>query len=76
MGLPGWREDRRSFGKGQPSSGSRQPLTVPCGEEKVRGIVLFKSQFGTGWVVSGNAEKLLLNEEPPDWKEEASVMLA
>ncbi len=39
-------------------------------------MVLFKSQFGTGWVVYGNAEKLLLNEEPADCEEEASVMLA
>jgi hypothetical protein len=31
--------------------------------EKIRsgGMALFKSQFGTGWVMSGNAEKLLLN---------------
>jgi len=40
------------------------------------GMAQIKSQFGTGWVVCGNAEKLLLNEEPADWEEEASVMLA
>ncbi len=40
-------------------------------------MALFKSQFGTGWIVSGNAEKLLLlGGELAEWEKETSVLLA
>jgi hypothetical protein len=48
----------------------------PVEKRRSGGMALFKSQLGTGWVMSDNAEKLLLNEEPADWEEEASMMLA
>ncbi len=48
---------------------------LPVEKRRSGGMALFKSQFGTRWVMSGNAEKLLLNEELADWEEEASMML-
>jgi hypothetical protein len=38
-------------------------------------MALFKSQFQTGWIASGNSEKLLLPEEKSESQEEETLIM-
>ncbi len=65
MGLPGSPGVRI-----EGASGRVSPRLLPVEKRRSGGMVLFKSQLGTRWVMSGNAERLLRNEELADWEED------
>ncbi len=77
-GLPGVPENGLEGASGRVSLlvGQDNLRLFPVEISRLEGMALFKSQFGTGWIASGNTEKLLTPErEPEELEEEAAVLV-